>query len=88
MSLSSWPLALLLGDVAVVVEVTEESDEAERVGQHNYVHGVREVTVSKQIVGGVDGNCEKLELGGRYMNKVLKVKFYAHLDEDRMHYLQ
>lgn len=59
----------------MVVEVTEESDEAERVGQHNHVHGVREVTVSKQVVGGVDGYREKLELEGRQVNKqVLKVK--------------
>ena len=57
-------LALLFGKVAVVVEVTEESDEAERVGQHNHVHGIREVTVSEQVVGGVDGDYEKLELGG------------------------
>lgn len=49
----------------MIVEVTEESDEAERVGQHNHVHGVREVTVSKEVVGGVDGYYEKLELGGR-----------------------
>lgn len=48
----------------MVVEVTEESDEAERVSQHDHVHGVGEVTLSKQVVGGVDGYCEKLELGG------------------------
>lgn len=53
-------LTLLFGEVAVVVEVTEESDEAERVSQHNHVHGVREVTVSEQVVGGVDSDYEKL----------------------------
>ncbi len=49
----------------MVVEVTEESDEAERVGQDDHVHGVREVTVGKQVVRGVDCYYEKLELGGR-----------------------
>lgn len=77
----------------MVVEVTEESDEAERVGQHNHVHGVREVTVSKQVVGGVDGYREKLELEGRQVNKqVLKVKSrefdtHTHSDQNRMQYL-
>lgn len=61
---SSRRLAPLLGHVAVVVEVAEESDEAEGVGQHNYVHGVGEVAVGKQVVGGVDGHGEELELGG------------------------
>lgn len=65
LSLPLWRLALLLGEVAVVVEVTEESDEAERVGQDDHVHGVGEVTVGKQVVGGVDCYYEKLELGGR-----------------------
>lgn len=46
----------------MVVEVAEEGDEAERVGQHNHVHGVREVTVGEQVVGSVDGHNEKLEL--------------------------
>lgn len=67
----------------MVVEVTEESDEAERVGQYNYVHGVREVTVSKQIVGGVDGNCEKLELGGRCMNKVSQSQILCTLESQQ-----
>ncbi len=58
-------LALLLGEVALVVEVTEESDEAERVGHDNHVHGVWEVAVSKQVVGGVDCHYKKLELRGR-----------------------
>lgn len=46
----------------MVVEVTEESNEAERVSQHNHVHGVRKVTVSEQVVSGVDGHGNKLEL--------------------------
>ena len=49
----------------MVVEVTEESNEAESVGQHHGVHGVREVAVGKQVVSGVDGYYKKLELGGR-----------------------
>lgn len=53
----------------MVVEVTEEGDEAERVGQHHHVHGVREVTVSKQVVGGVDGHYEELELGRKQTDK-------------------
>lgn len=57
-------LLLLLRQVAVVKEVTEESDEAEGVGQHDDVHGVREVAVGKQVVAGVDGYYEKLELKG------------------------
>lgn len=48
----------------MVVEVTEENNEADRVDQHNHVHGVWEVTISKQIVGDVNGYYEKLELGG------------------------
>lgn len=58
-------LGLLLGEVSVVVEVTEESDETERVGKHSHVHGVREVTVDKQVVGGVEGYDKKLELRGQ-----------------------
>lgn len=58
-------LGLLVDEVATVVEVAEESDEAERIGQHDHVHGVREVAVGKQVVGGVDGHYEKLELERR-----------------------
>lgn len=60
---SSCIFALLLGHVAAVVEVTEEHDEAERVGQHHHVHGVREVAVIVQVVGGVGGHGEELQLG-------------------------
>lgn len=60
---SSCILAPLLGHVAAVVEVTEEHDEAERVGQHHHVHGVREVAVIVQVVGGVGGHGEELQLG-------------------------
>lgn len=55
-------LAVLLGHVAAVVEVSEESDEAERVGQHHHVHGVGEVAVGVQVVGGVAGHSEELQL--------------------------
>lgn len=71
---SSGLLASLLGHVAVVVEVAEESDEAERVGQHNRVHGVGEVAVGKQVVGGVDGHSEELELGGGRDNKLVRTR--------------
>lgn len=57
----------------MVVEVTEECDKAEGVGQHNHVHGVREVTVSEQVVGGVDGDYEKLELGGETGSREITV---------------
>lgn len=58
----------------MVVEVAEESDEAERVGQHNYVHGVGEVAVGKQVVGGVDGHGEELELGGKRDTKLVRAR--------------
>lgn len=53
---------VLFDEVASVVEVTEENDEAEGICQNSDVHRVREVTVSKQIVGGMDSHYEKLEL--------------------------
>lgn len=53
---------VLFDEVASVVEVTEENDEAERICQNSDVHIVREVTVSKQIVAGMDSHYEKLEL--------------------------
>lgn len=64
-SLSLCLLGLRLGEVVLVVEVTEENDEAQRVGEHDHVHGVREVTVDKHVEGGVEGYYDKLELGGR-----------------------
>ena len=63
-SFSSRLRGLLLVQVAAVIEVTEKSDEAERVGEHHHVHGVGEVAVSEQVVGGVDGDDEELELWG------------------------
>lgn len=58
------PLSLFgfLIEVAVVVEVAEKSDEAEGICQHHHVHGVRKVAVSNQVVNGVDGDSEKLQL--------------------------
>lgn len=53
---------VLFDEVASVVEVTEENDEAERICQNGDVHRVREVTVSQQIVAGMDSHYEKLEL--------------------------
>lgn len=46
----------------MAVKVTEENNEAERIGQHDSVHGVGEVAVDKQVVGGVRGDDEKLQL--------------------------
>lgn len=66
---ASCILALLLGHVAAVVEVGEESDEAERVGQHHHVHGVWEVAVSVQVVGGVGGHGEELQLQAQRATK-------------------
>lgn len=46
----------------MVVEVAEKSDEAEGVSKHHSIHGVWEVTVSEEVVGGVDRHNEELEL--------------------------
>lgn len=49
----------------MVVEPAEESDNIDGVDQYNHVHGVGDVTSSTQVVGGVKGYCEKLELEGQ-----------------------
>lgn len=61
-------LFALLGEVALIVEVSEEYDEAEGVDKHHRVHGVWEVAVSEQVVAGVDGHYEELELGSQRVN--------------------
>lgn len=59
--MSSRPLALF-GNVALVIEVAEESDEAKCIGHHNDIHGVGKVAVSKEVVGCVESNNEELQL--------------------------
>ena len=41
---------LLLVEVALIVEVTEEDHEGDAVGKHQKVHGVGEVALCKQVV--------------------------------------
>lgn len=48
--------------VALVVEVAEEQDEADAVGEHNGVHRVGEVTLGEQVVAGVCGEKNELQL--------------------------
>ena len=48
-------LLLLLGEVALVVEVAEEDYEGEEVGADDGVHGVREVALGVEVVERVGG---------------------------------
>ncbi len=53
---------LLLVEVALIIEVTEEDDEGDAVTKHHHVHGVREVTLCEQVVACVQEEQQKLQL--------------------------
>lgn len=59
-----YPLCLLTlpVEVALIVEVAEESNETDTVGKHHSIHGVWEVTLSEEVVACVSGQQDKLEL--------------------------
>lgn len=44
---------LLLVEVALMIEVTEEDDEGEAVRKHKQVHGLGEVALCEQVVARV-----------------------------------
>lgn len=56
---------LLLAEVALIIEVTEEEDEGDAVSKHHDVHGVGEVAVCKQVVASVEEKHHKLHLERR-----------------------
>ena len=53
---------LLLAEVALIIEVTEEDDEGDAVAEHHHVHGVGEVAVCEQVVAGVQEEQHELHL--------------------------
>lgn len=53
---------LLLAEVALIIEVTEEDDESDAVTKHSYVHGVGEVALCEQIVARVRKKHHELDL--------------------------
>lgn len=53
-------LLLLLVDVALKIEVTEEDDEGDAVTKHHRVHGVGEVALCEQVVARVKEEQHKL----------------------------
>ena len=50
----------LFAEIALVVEITEEENEADTIAKHHNVHGVREVALREQVVSGV--RCQKHKL--------------------------
>lgn len=57
---------LLLLEVALVIEVTEEDDESDAVTEHQHVHGVGEVALCEQVVARVQEEQQELQqLEGR-----------------------
>lgn len=53
---------LFLVEVAVIIEVTEEDNEADAVTKHHQVHAVGEVALCKQVVACVQEKQQKLHL--------------------------
>ena len=50
----------LFAEVALVVEITEEENEADTIAKHHNIHGVREVALCEQVVSCV--HCQKHKL--------------------------
>lgn len=48
--------------VALVVKVAEKYNEADAVCKHNCIHGIREVTLSEEVVSSVKSQQDKLDL--------------------------
>lgn len=48
--------------VALVVKVAEKYNEADAVRKHNCIHGIREVTLSEEVVSSVKSQQDKLDL--------------------------
>lgn len=55
-------LLALPGYVALVVEVAEKYNEADAVRKHNCIHGIREITLSEEVVSSVKSQQDKLDL--------------------------
>lgn len=69
---------LLLVEVALVIEVTEEDDEGDAVTKHQHVHGVGEVTLCKQVVARVQEEQQELQLE-RQSGKVRISRLHKHI---------
>ncbi len=69
---------LLLVEVALVVEVTEEDDEGDAVTKHQHVHGVWEVALCEQVVARVQQEQQELHLE-RQSEKVQISRFHKHI---------
>lgn len=59
------------GHVALVVEVAEEHDEADAVGEDDGVHGVGKVTLGEEVITSVCGEKNKLQLGNKQEVQIL-----------------
>lgn len=55
-------LLLLLVEVALIIEVTEEDDEGDAVTEHHQVHEVGEVALREQVVTRVQEEQQELHL--------------------------
>lgn len=73
--------AFALADVALVVEVAEEQDEAEAVGKHNRIHGVGEITLCEQVIASVCGQKYKLELKNKKTKHIFKTSSWKTLQK-------
>lgn len=54
-------LALPL-EIALIIEVAKQSNEAQTVSKHDHVHGVRKITLCEKVVPCMCGQQHKLEL--------------------------
>ena len=50
----------LFAEIALVVEITEEENEADTIAKHHNIHGVREVALREQVISCV--RCQKHKL--------------------------
>lgn len=62
MSTAGVSLVLLLVEVALIIEVTEEDDEGDAIAEHHQVHEVGEVALCEQVVACVQEEQQELHL--------------------------
>lgn len=69
----------LLGEVALIIKVAKQSDQAESVGKHHSIHWVWEVAVGDEVDRRMNGHNEELQLRGQTQGALTQIQWVIYI---------